>query len=93
MRVVDRSPPADKALHAGYCNGIRTEGEAHDPPARPTCSRGHTYLRIYDGDLAFVTGVSTNDLDIIKDDLKSAIWSGRVGAGLVFVEAGLRFGI
>ena len=55
-------------------------------------------LRIFAGGVpAFVTGVSVNDFDITKDDLKSAIWSGRVGAGLDFTlltfDIGYDFGL
>lgn len=55
-------------------------------------------LRVFGGAYpAFVTGVSDNDFGVEKEDLESAIWSGRAGAGLDFtlltVDAGYDFGL
>lgn len=46
---------------------------------------------------AFPTGVSENDLDVIKEDLKSTLWSGRAGLGfdlvVLTIDAGYDFGL
>lgn len=55
-------------------------------------------LRIFGGGYpAFVTSVSDNDFGVVKEDLKSTVWAGRVGAGLDFVlisaDVGYDFGV
>jgi hypothetical protein len=55
-------------------------------------------LRIFGGVTpSFPTGVSDNDLGILKEDLKGTLWSGRAGLGFDFVvlsiDAGYDFGL
>lgn len=55
-------------------------------------------LRIYGGGVLDVTSsVKDNDFGIVKDDVKSSIFSGRVGAGLDFtliaLDLGYEFGL
>lgn len=55
-------------------------------------------LRIYGGGVLDITSsVKDNDFGIVKDDVKSSIFSGRVGAGLDFtliaLDLGYEFGL
>jgi hypothetical protein len=55
-------------------------------------------LRLFGGVTpSFPTGVSDNDLGVVKEDLNSTLWSGRLGTESVkrnewFIELGARFG-
>ena len=55
-------------------------------------------LRIYGGGVVDITSsVKDNDFDIVTDDVKSSVFSGRVGAGLDFtliaIDVGYEFGL
>lgn len=55
-------------------------------------------FRIFAGVVpSFVTSVSDNDFDIVKEDLKSTLWAGRAGLGvdliIVSIDAGYDFGL
>ena len=55
-------------------------------------------FRIFAGVVpSFVTSVSDNDFDVVKEDLKSTLWAGRAGLGvdlvIVSVDAGYDFGL
>jgi hypothetical protein len=55
-------------------------------------------LRLFGGVTpSFPTGVSENDLGVLKEDLKSTLWSGRAGLGfdlaVLSIDAGYDFGL
>jgi len=55
-------------------------------------------LRLFGGITpSFPTGVSDNDLGVVKEDLKSTLWSGRAGLGfdliVLSMDAGYDFGL